>query len=308
MSSSKTPRNIEEKLTDRNKIRKKFHKIWDKIFQKTSNLEKINHKKVKKELQKLVIYDALDGTRSTLTKTFKKTNPGIEGGLFAIKLIHIFNSLKGKSCIIMVHTSYNRLRGKKEFRKILKNIKTGGKIIERFAEKKDIACHCLYINNKYEQKKLLDRINKKTRKKTKNCLPIYFLFDYNEKWISTNKGRKIIEKLPDIDVHIRHTKLQFSGGWIPGKMSRSVFLYSQNGAKLSNWNNKELITLIALALLAKILNKGEALLKKYKNQQEIKKRHQQREIKLFNQKVKLRQKPKKLCIFGSPKGIYQYYF
>ena len=124
----------------------------------------------------------------------------------------------------------------------------------------------------------------------------------------TENGQNIIKNLPDIDVHIRHTKFQFAGGWLPDKMSHSVFLYSQNGTTYSNWESDEIITLAALAILTNLLHKGELFKKTYATKGEINQRYESRELKLFNKVINLRENPKKLSIIGSPIGVYQFYY
>ncbi len=118
-----------------------------------------------------------------------------------------------------------------------------------------------------------------------------------------------MKTLPEINVHIRHTKFQPSGGWIPEKMKKSAFLYSQNGSIFSNWESDEIVTLIAMALLAKNFNITEGLDKVYTTDDEIQQRYKKRELDLFQKTVFLREHPtKKLFMLGSPNGIYQFYY
>ena len=205
----------------------------------------------------------------------------------------------------MIHTSYNRMRGESEFKNILQSVEVGASLIKRYTIANNICCSCICNNEEYELASLLKDISNSTKN---GKFHTYFLFDYSEEWVLSKKGINIIKNLPNIDVHIRHTKFQFSGGWIPGKMSRSVFLYSQNGTIQNNWKSDELLTLIALALLAKLLHRGEALNKVYATEEEINQRYDLRELKLFNKVIHLREHPKKLFIMGSPIGVYQFYY
>ncbi|MDI6902200.1 MAG: hypothetical protein QMC77_00465 [Methanocellales archaeon] len=136
----------------------------------------------------------------------------------------------------------------------------------------------------------------------------YFFVDYSEEWASTQEGQRILAKLPNVDVCIRHTKFQPSGGWIPGKMSGSVFLYSQNGTLYSNWNADELVVLVVLSLLAKGLHEGEVLHKIYARENEKKRVYRYREVELFQKVVRLSHRPRKLFVLGSPLGLYQFYY
>jgi len=287
-------------LTPASIIKNDFCNIWNNITKKL-DLD-ISIDTAFKELKNLVIYEALDGSRSTLNQKFGR---GIEGALFTINFMHTLKALGAKKCLIMIHTFYNRKRGKKEFKKILKDIKIGAPLIEQYAIENNICCLCICNNEKHE---LIDLLKKVTISTRRSDFRSYFLFDYSEDWAMTEKGQNIIKILPEIDVHIRHTKFQFSGGWIPDKMSHSAFLYSQNGTPCSNWHSDEVVALIAIALLAKLLHRGELLSKTYVTNGEIVQRNETRELELFNKVVKLRKNPKKLFMIGSPLGIYQLYY
>ena len=284
------------------KIENDFYNIWNNIVQKAELNISVNT--AIKEFKNLVLYEALDGSRSTLTST-QNISRETEGALYVINFIHVLRTLGAKTCFIMIHTSYNRSRGKNEFKNILRCIEIGARLIKRYAIENNICCPCICMNENHELINLLKDVTEST-KNGEFCA--YFLFDYNEEWAMTEKGQNIIKNLPDIDVHIRHTKFQFSGGWIPSKMSHSAFLYSQNGSTYSNWDSDELVTLSALSLLAKLLHKGEALNKIYLTREEINQRYELRELKLFNKVINLRENPKKLFMIGSPIGAYQFYY
>ena len=281
-------------------IKNDFYKIWNMIIQKTQL--NISVDTAMKEFENLTIYEAVDGSRSTLNQNL---NRGEECVLYVINFIHTLKALGAKTCLIMIHTSYNRNRGENEIKNILHNIEIGSALIKKYGIQNNICCSCICINEDYELIDLLKDVTEST-KNGEFCT--YFLFDYNEKWAMTERGQNIIKNLPNIDVHIRHTKFQFSGGWIPDKMSHSAFLYSQNGSIYSNWDSDELVTLLALSLLAKLLHKGEILNKTYITRNEINKRYRLRELELFNKVIELRSNPKKLFMIGSPNGVYQFYY
>ena len=283
-------------------IQNNFYKIWNRINQKI-DLD-ISADEGFAEIKDLVIYDILDGTRSTLISKHPISNK-LESGLYALNFIHTLKSLCAKNCYIMIHTSYNRGRGAKEFKNVLEKILAGAPFIKKYAIQNSVCCLCIGINDKYEYNSILKNINESTKNGNFNSI---FLFDYNEEWSLTKEGHNILHNLPDIDVFIRHTKFQISGGWIPGKMSKSVFLYTQNGSTYSNWDSEELVALISLALLAKLLHKGEMLNKSYSSEEEINQRYILRESKLLNRVIALRENPKKLFMIGSPIGVYQFYY
>lgn len=289
-------------LASQSSIKKYFHELWPALIQ-NAGLEIDVHVALK-EFRNLVVYEALDGSRSTLPLNLRD-NRGIEGALYVINFIHILQTLGVKTCCIMIHTSYNRKRGASEFQHILQSIESGATSIKKYALENNVRCSCFCVNTHHELTDLLHDISDATKN---GLFHAYFLFDYNEEWAMSKKGQYFLKFLPDIDVHIRHTKFQFSGGWIPGKMSRSVFLYSQNGTTYTNWDTDELIVLINLALLAKLLQQGEGLNKIYTNNEELIHRYDLREKQLFNRIVRLRDHPKKLFMIGSPVGIYQFYY
>lgn len=283
-------------------IQSDFYKIWNKIIQKI-NLD-IRLSKDLVELKNLVIYDILDGTRTTLLSK-SMINKNLETVFYVLNFIHTLKTLGLRDCYIMIHTSYNRERGEKEFKRILEKISIGVPLIKKYAIQNNIRCSCICPSENYELIHLLNDVIDSTKN---GDFHSYFLFDYNERWITTELAHDIINTLPDIDVYVRHTKFQVSGGWIPEKMSHSVFLYSQNGTIYSNWDSDELVALVALALLAKLLHEGEVLNKIYHTQEEIIRRYKLREVNLFNKVIFLRENPKKLFIIGSPLGLYQFYY
>lgn len=234
----------------------------------------------------LIIYDILDGTRTTL---FKKPHYEIQNELevpyYCLLFIHTLLALGVKSCVFLVHTSYNRARGKKEFERIEIGIKNSYVSLKNFFKKYFIRCHCLCLNSNYEVIEMLKDMENEIKD---GKFDAYFLFDYNEEWQRVDKGAKLIETLPEIDVYIRHTKFQPSGGWIPHKMKKSSFLYSQNGTTFSNWRYDEIISLGCMALLTKILNENESLDKIYPSSNDIQYRYKRRELDLFAKTIYLR--------------------
>lgn len=279
-----------------------FHIIWDRLcrevgfhFPITSALNEMKH---------LVLYEALDGSRSTLG-SYRERDRGVQSALYALHLIHVLKMLGAQTCFIMVHTAYNRNRGEDEFHDILCSIEDGAPLIRRYAVQNHVQCSCICANENHELQSLFKEITDATRG---GVFQSIFLFDYTEEWAMTDRGREIVETFPDIDVHIRHTKFQFSGGWIPGKMAHSTFLYSQNGSTYSNWRSDEIVVLASLSLLTKLLHSGEGLTKIYRNEEEIRHRYELREIKLFNKVIMLQDSPRKLFMMGSPTGVYQFYY
>ena len=284
-------------------IRDDFRDIWTGVIEKVGDV-KTSVEDAQESVKELVLYDILDGSRTSLTsKPFIEPKDDIP--LFSIALIHTLRVLGAESCVIMINTSYNRERGEKEFKRVLNTVKSGAEIIKQYSIEHGIRCNCLCMNKKHELIDLLKDIEQQTQDGTFNA---YFLFDYNEEWSATKEGYNILNTLPDINVHVRHTKFQPSGGWIPDKMKESAFLYSQNGTVYSNWKSDELVALVAMALLAKKFNEGEGLSKVYSSYDEIRYRYIKREVDLFQKTVYLGEHPKKLFILGSSIGTHQIYY
>lgn len=295
--------NFEELLESPPKIKDAFHDIWSDMLQKEEEI-KITVEDAQESVKDLVLYDILDGGRTTLTsKTFVK--PEDDTPLFSIQLIHTLKALGAKSCVLMVHTSYNRERGDEDLKRVHKIIRSGAELITQYCIDNDVSIKCIGMKEDYELIDVLKDSEYNTRNGSFNA---YFLFDYEEEWISTELGRNVINLMPDINVYIRHTKFQPSGGWIPGKMRKAAFLYSQNGTLYSNWENDEIVNLVAMALLTKKFNEKEMLSKTYSDLNEIKQRYVKRELDLSTKIIRFRDNAKKMYILGSPVGPYQIYY
>ena len=90
-------------------------------------------------------------------------------------------------------------------------------------------------------------------------------------------------------------------------MRRASYVYSQNGSVHSNWNFEEYAAMVAVSYLSKLLHQGESLSKTYASVDEMKARYRDREIKLRQKIIRLRPKPRKLFVLGSPVGLIQVY-
>lgn len=279
-----------------------FRTIWDRLademdldFGSGSALE---------EFRDLVVYDIPDGTRSTLTVP-PMMDVDLDAGMYGLALIHTLKSLGARSAVVMTHTVYNRSRGPEDTKRLLRVVARAVEPVAQYARRHRIALDILGLSPGYELEDLL-----------KATLPTlgdfafraHFLVDYAEELFLTPEGRAALERLPNIDVCVRHTKLQVSGGWIPTRMLKSSYVYSQNGTLFSNWEPDEYAALAAVALLSKKLMSGEILSKAYIDIDDVKRRYQLRELNLFQKTVKLRPEPRKLFVVGSPIGLYQVYY
>ncbi|HWM51457.1 MAG TPA: hypothetical protein VNO76_08955, partial [Thermoplasmata archaeon] len=251
----------------------------------------------------LVMYDIPDGTRSTLSVP---VNYDIEAdaGLYCLALVHTLASLGAKSNVILTHTAYNRERGPEETKRFLDVLTKGIDPFRHYARRHGIAIHLEGVSSGYE---LEGAFRRAFPLPPEAKFDAHFLMDYEEEWFLTPSGRELLDLLPTIDVVVRHTKLGIAGGWIPTRMRRASYVYSQNGSVHSNWNFEEYAAMVAVTYLSKLLHQGEGLSKTYASVDEMKARYRDREIKLRQKIIRLRPTPKKLFVLGSPVGLIQVY-
>ncbi|HEY7588336.1 MAG TPA: hypothetical protein VIB49_06290 [Thermoplasmata archaeon] len=251
----------------------------------------------------LVVYDIPDGTRSTLSVR-PMQDVETDAGLFCLSLIHTLASLGASRAVVLTHTTYNRERGPEDTKRFLEIMERGIEPLRGYARRHGVRMHLHGVREDYElAPKLADAFP--TPKHA--TFDAHFLLDYEEEWFLTREGRACLEALPEIDVVVRHTKLQVSGGWIPIRMRKSAYMYSQNGSLHSNWSFDEYAAMAAVAYAAKVLHRGEALSKQYVSIDEIKDRYKKREVELLQRVVRLSAKPRKLFVIGSPVGLVEVY-
>jgi len=283
-------------------IRESFCSIWEQLA-RDLDLE-IHGEDALAAVQDLVLYDIPDGTRSTLTVP-PMMDVDLDAGMYCLALVHTMKSLGARKVVVMTHTAYNRARGPEDTQRFLKVMAKAVEPVAQYARRHHVKLELVGQAPGYELEGLLSR-----------SLPAfddasfeaYFLVDYAEELFLYDAGRSVIARLPDIDVCVRHTKLQMTGGWIPTRMLRSSYVYSQNGTLFSNWSPDEYAALAAVSLLSKKLMSGEILGKAYLDVDDVKRRFQLRELNLFQRTVRLRQNPRKLFVIGSPIGLHQIYY
>jgi hypothetical protein len=251
----------------------------------------------------LVLYDIPDGTRSTLSVP-ETLDVEADAGMFCLSLVHTLSSLGAKRAILLTHTIYNRERGPSDTKRFLEILSHGVEPFRGYARRHGIRMHLHGMHEGYELEPLL---TKAFPPPASPRFEAHFLLDYEEEWFLTPEGRALLEELPPVDVVVRHTKLQVSGGWIPLRMRKSAYMYSQNGSLDSNWSYDEYAAMVAVAYAAKLLQSGEALSKQYVSVDEIKDRYRQRELQLQERVVKLKDAPRKLFLIGSAVGLVQVY-
>jgi len=74
----------------------------------------------------------------------------------------------------------------------------------------------------------------------------HILINYSENWALNNLEQ--IKMIPEVSSIIRFTKGFVSGGWIPGKMQETTFIYSQIPSVSEFWSDEALEALIFISL------------------------------------------------------------
>ncbi len=282
-------------------IRDAFVTAWEGLSH-SLHLE-IGPSRALDSLKDLVVYDIPDGTRSTLSVP-PTLDVEADAGMYCIALVHTLASLGAERAVLLTHTVYNRERGPEDTKRFLEIMAHGVEPFRGYARRHRVRMNLHGLHEGYELGPLLA---KAFPQPANAKFDAHFLLEYEEEWFLTPQGQAVLQSLPEIDVVVRHTKLQVSGGWIPIRMRKSAYMYSQNGSLNSNWSYDEYAAMVAVALVAKTLHTGEALSKKYVSVDEIKDRYQQRELQLQQRVVRLTEKPRKLFVVGSPSGLVQVY-
>lgn len=254
-------------------------------------------------IRDLVLYDIPDGTRSTLSIP-DTLDVETDAGLYCLNIVHTLASLGAAQAIILTHTVYNRERGPADTKRFLEIMAHGVEPFRGYARRHGIRMNLHGMHEGYELEPVLAEAFPAPAEPRFDA---HFLLEYEEEWFLTPDGRALLEALPPVDVVVRHTKLQVSGGWIPLRMRKSAYMYSQNGSLNSNWSYDEYAAMVAVAYAAKLLQSGEALHKQYVSVDELKDRYRQRELQLQERVVTLKESPRKLFVIGSPVGLVRVY-
>jgi len=112
----------------------------------------------------------------------------------------------------------------------------------------------------------------------------HILINYSEEWALNNLNR--IKLIPEISSVIRFTKGFVSGGWIPIKMQKTVFVYSQVPSVSEFWSDDGILALFLIALKNWSSIKDFIGTKVYKKE-ERELIHQRRDIDLSYETIKL---------------------
>jgi hypothetical protein len=242
---------------------------------------KLNIDKPKENIKRLVIYEMTDGMRTSTNLV--GSDAYVDGGLFVLRLIHILELLGAKSCYINVMEEKHKLR--QNYPDIFGGLKRLCPVYDAYAVQHGVRYRFLGdIKSKIAPKDAAQGLTvdlKELEKKTidHDNFTACFLINYSLEWAIRNK--KLFEALPEVNVVIRHTKLQVPPSMLlpPSKSDYSSLVYAQQGSSSKNWNDRQLVYLISLALRSMILNQGTQYLKTY-GPKEIGEVKRKREIEL----------------------------
>jgi len=227
---------------------------------------KVGAKNHRESIRDLVTYEMIDGMRTTVE--LEGVNAYVEGGLFSLRLIHLLELLGAKTCYINVTEEKHRLRP--NYSEILKALRRLYTLYEIYADKLDIRYKFLgeaesaqYPLSEEDHKFMEDLKVLEEKTRNNNSFTACFLINYSLEWAMQNMS--LFETLPDINVIIRHTKLQIPTGMMlpPLKSDYTSLVYVQQGALSRTWTDYQLLCLAALALRSMLLNRGTQYVKAY---------------------------------------------
>lgn len=218
-----------------------------------------------KNVKKTVIYEMTDGMRTSTT--LEGSEAYFDGGIFSLRFINILRTLGMPACYVNVIEDRHRKRD--NYADIFEGLKKLYRVFDKYAKDYGVKFKFLGdLNIQLEPPSVSGNFAtdlKALERKTKNNTNFiaYFLINYSLDWAMENES--FFMDLPNINVTIRHTKLQFPTGMMlpPSKSDYSSLVYVQQGSAGTTWTDLQLIYLVALALRSKILNEETQYLKQY---------------------------------------------
>lgn len=224
---------------------------------------KLNIKSSEENMRNLVIYEMIDGMRTSAD--LGDTEAYIQGGFFSARLIYLLKLLGAKACYINVTEERHKFR--LNYKTILNALRELYPFYEKYAESYNIKYKFLgKIGESTDDTTLFMTELKLLENKTANKTGFIacFLINYSLEWAMQNLN--LFETLPDVNVIIRHTKLQAPTGMLlpPSKSDNTSLVYVQQGAPSKTWSDYQILCLIALALRSMLSNQGTQYTKTYR--------------------------------------------
>jgi hypothetical protein len=216
-------------------------------------------------MREAVIYDMTDGIRTSTL--LNGADAYFDGGMFVLRLINILRVLGMPACYINVIEEKHRKRN--NYSDIFEGLRKLHAVYEQYSNEYNVGLNFVgNLETSLEPQgfsgnfaKKLKKLQTKTKSKAK--FNAYFLVNYSLDWAM--RSESFFKEMPNVNVTIRHTKLQYPTGMMlpPSLSDLSSLVYVQQGSTSSTWSDTQLIYLVAVALRSKILNESTQYLKQY---------------------------------------------
>lgn len=213
----------------------------------------------------LTIYEMTDGMRTTTD--LGGADAYFDGGIFALRLIHLLKVLGGKSCYVNVIEERHKLR--RNYDSIFGGLRRLYPVYRRYSRENDVRLRFIGdLGETLEPQGTcgdfatdLKALEDETRSGKK--FTAFFLINYSLEWAMRHDEG--LRNLPAINQIVRHTKLQVPTGMLlpPFLSDYSSCVYVQQGSSSRTWTDSQLSCLVAVALRSMVLNQGTQYLKKY---------------------------------------------
>ena len=207
-------------------------------------LLKLKEEDLHKYSDLFVPYLYLDGHRTSCVGE-NEIDQYKSGFDFFIRFAEILRSLGFKQLITMVHTYRNlQVRGRIEAVKTA----TQESVISKFHHLNNSSIDFYGNLELYKEIGLNDFyefLKSYSINHSENNFHHHILINYSEDWAIKNLSK--LSHMPNVSSIIRFTKGHVSGGWIPTKMQKSTFVYSQIPSVSEFWSDEGILSLILIA-------------------------------------------------------------
>ncbi len=254
------------------------------LLQKINSLPEFENLEIEKYTSSFVPYLYLDGHRSSNSGSsdLEKYSSGFR---FFLRFGTMMQQLGFTKMVTMVHTSRN-CKDRERIDSIQSAVQKSIDFTDDYVSKSkfqlygDIESYKSMGNSEFYN--YLNEVDNKSP--AKPDFIHHILINYSEQWAINNLDR--INLIPDISSVIRFTKGFVSGGWIPIKMQKTTFVYSQVPSVSEFWSDDGILALFLISLKNWISTKDFIGTKSYDNE-EKELIHKKRDIDLSHNTIKL---------------------
>jgi len=254
------------------------------LLQKINSLPEFENLEIEKYTSSFVPYLYLDGHRSSNSGSsdLEKYSSGFR---FFLRFGMMMQQLGFTKMVTMVHTSRN-CKDRERIDSIQSAVQKSIDFTDDYVSKSkfqlygDIESYKSMGNSEFYN--YLNEVDNKSP--AKPDFIHHILINYSEQWAINNLDR--INLIPDISSVIRFTKGFVSGGWIPIKMQKTTFVYSQVPSVSEFWSDDGILALFLISLKNWIATKDFIGTKSYDNE-EKELIHKKRDIDLSHNTIKL---------------------